>query len=312
MLFGTLCVASLAVGVESVSVTAHESHIAPIAEDLTVRTYRGVPVRGEFSAVSTAGEALTFRLAALPKKGTVSIDGASFIYTPADGKRGKDSFTYTAADECGNVSGEATVSITIEKQNTDVSYPDISPEDNPCAAVMLAEYGIYTGNRIGSCYHFGSDEALTRGEFLAMCMELADAQPLTGITRTGFYDDTDMPSWVKPYVSAALMYGLITGYPNESGSPVFSANDGISSFEAAVMLNNVLGITDVVSVSAFEKADYAPEWAVQAVANLSSCDIISGLSAKPLTRGEAADMLCAAIELIEERGRDSSLLSWAK
>ncbi len=312
MLFGTLCVASVAVGVESVTVTPHGEHIAPIAEDISITTYRGVPVKGEFRARSTAGEAMTFKVAEQPKKGTVTVDGACFIYTPADGKRGKDSFTYTAADECGNVSPEATVSIKIEKQDTDVSYPDVSPEDDPCAAIMLAEYGIYTGRRIGDCYHFGADEPMTRGEFLAMCMELADAEPLTGITRTGFYDDGEMPAWVKPYVSAALMYGLITGYPDSSGSPVFSADSEISSFEAAVMLNNVLGITDVVSVSVFDEASYAPVWAVQAVANLSSCNIISGMSGKPLTRGEAAEMLCAAIRLIEERGDDSSLLSWAK
>jgi len=303
--FGTLCAAALALD------AAENAGTAPIAEDVSLSTYRGVPVKGEFRAVSPSGEAVMFNVCRLPKKGEVAVCGELFIYTPDEGKRGRDSFTYAAVSSSGLVSKEATVSISIEKQETKISYADADEIDNPCAAVTLAEHGIYTGRKIGSCWYFGADEAVTRGEFLAMCMTLAGDEPLSGVTRTGFYDDTDMPGWVKPYVSAAVMHGLVSGYPNEYGSPVFAADDGISEFEAAVMLNNALGITDVVSVSAFEKAGYAPVWAAQAVANLSSCNIASGLSDGMLTRGEAADMLWSAMKLIDRRGKSSSLLTRA-
>lgn len=303
--FGTLCAAALALD------AAENAGTAPIAEDVSLSTYRGVPVKGEFRAVSPSGEAVMFKVCRLPKKGEVTVCGELFIYTPDEDKRGRDSFTYAAVSSSGLVSKEATVSISIEKQETKISYADADEIDNPCAAVTLAERGIYTGRKIGSCWYFGADEAVTRGEFLAMCMTLAGDEPLSGVTRTGFYDDTDMPGWVKPYVSAAVMHGLVSGYPNEYGSPVFAADDCISEFEAAVMLNNALGITDVVSVSAFEKAGYAPVWAAQAVANLSSCNIASGLSDGMLTRGEAADMLWSAMKLIDRRGKSSSLLTRA-
>ena len=152
--------------------------------------------------------------------------------------------------ESGLVSNEAKVTVNIKKQETKINYADRI--DNPCAAVTLAERGIYVGSRIGECWYFGQDEPVTRGEFLAMCMALAGQEPLEGVTRTGFFDDGDMPGWVKPYVSAAVMRGIVSGHPNETGSRVFAANDLITEFEAAVMLNNTLGITDVVSVSAFE------------------------------------------------------------
>ncbi len=301
--FGTLCAAALALD------ASEKPGSAPIAENVSVSTYRGVPVKGEFRAVSPSGEAVIFKVCRMPKKGEVAVCGPLFIYTPGEGKRGRDSFTYAAVSSGGSVSNEATVSISIEKQETKISYADADEIDNPCAAVTLAERGIYTGRKIGSCWYFGADEAVTRGEFLAMCMTLADDEPLKGVSRTGFYDDGDMPGWVKPYVSAAVMHGIVSGYPNEFGSPVFAAEQDISEFEAAVMLNNALGITDVVSVSAFEKAGYAPAWAAQAVANLSSCNIASGLSDGTLTRGEAADMLWSALKLADRRSRSSSLLT---
>ena len=302
---GTLCAGALALD------KAESPGAAPIAENIALSTYRGVPVKGEFKAVSSSGEAVIFKLCKYPKKGEVAVCGSLFIYTPYEGKRGKDTFTYAAVSTSGISSNEATVSISIEKQETKISYADADEIDNPCAAVTLAERGIYTGRKIGNCWYFGADETVTRGEFLAMCMSLAGDDPLDGVTRTGFYDDGDMPVWVKPYVSAAVMHGLVSGYPNEYGSPVFAAEDGISEYEAAVMLNNVLGITDVVSVAAFEKAEYAPVWAAQAVANLSSCDIASGVSGETLTRGKAADMLWSAIKIIDRRVKNSSLLKKA-
>ena len=288
---------------------SERSAVAPVAEDLEYDTYRGVAVKGEFRAVSPSGETFVFKLASHPKKGEVAVCGSEFVYTPGEGKRGKDCFTYTAVSESGLVSNEAKVTVNIKKQETKISYAD--EIGNPCAAVTLAERGIYVGSKIGECRYFGEDEPVTRGEFLAMCMALAGQEPLEGVTRTGFFDDGDMPGWVKPYVSAAVMRGIVSGYPNETGSPVFAANDLITEFEAAVMLNNALGITDVVSVSAFEKVDYAPVWAAQAVANLTSCSVVSGLTDGILTRGEAADILWSAIKLADGRERGSSLLGRA-
>ena len=46
-----------------------------------------------------------------------------------------------------------------------------------------------------------------------------------------------------------------------------------------------------------------PTWAAQSAANLATCGVLSldgGLSA-PLTRGEAAELLCGALELQDSR-----------
>ena len=58
---------------------------------------------------------------------------------------------------------------------------------------MLAENGIFTGEKLGDKYFFKPDTAVTPGEFLAMCPRPDDIEPLSGIIRTEFYDDDAIP-----------------------------------------------------------------------------------------------------------------------
>jgi hypothetical protein len=109
------------------------------------------------------------------------------------------------------------------------------------------------GEKLGSEYLFRPDTPVTRGEFLAMCLAMNDTETLRGITRTGFSDDESIPMWVKPYVSTALMSGIITGFKNNDGQLVFASQAPITFSEAAVILNNSLKITDVISVGAFSE-----------------------------------------------------------
>ena len=58
---------------------------------------------------------------------------------------GSDSFTYTATDSAGRVSQPATVSVTIEKAKSGVTYADTADSTAAVAAQDLAEAGIFTG-----------------------------------------------------------------------------------------------------------------------------------------------------------------------
>ena len=66
------------------------------------------------------------------------------------------------------------------------------------------------------------------------------------------------------------------------------------------MLDRSLKLSDVSYLSA---GDAVPSWAAQAAANLTACNVISsfGSGSDVLTRAEAADMLAAAMDLIEQR-----------
>jgi hypothetical protein len=79
------------------------------------------------------------------------------------------------------------------------------------------------------------------------------------------------------------------------------------------MLNNALGISDVIRTSA-RRDEAVPAWARQAAANLYACDVYTRSdfeSRKALTRADAAELLSAAIDLVEARKDKGSLLSWA-
>lgn len=174
---------------------------SPTAQALEIRTYRGIPYHAQFLAAGGEGEDLTFTVEKEPKKGTVQIDGASFTYTPEGDSTGSDSFTYTVTDSAGRVSQPATVSVTIEKAKSGVTYADTADSTAAVAAQDLAEAGIFTGAKIGDQYYFEPDKPVSRSEFLAMVMETAGDEP-TAVTMTGFCDDAAIPTWAKAYAAA--------------------------------------------------------------------------------------------------------------
>lgn len=295
--------------------TTITSNARPIAENIELETYRSVSVSARFKAVDPDGDEVTFELVDMPKKGTVKVEeDGTFTYTPDSGKRGRDTFTYIACDPKGGLSNKATVTIEIRKQQTDITYSDIAGTGLEYPAVALAERGVFMGDAIAGRYFFRPAQTVTRGEFVAMCLALSGTETLKDIVRTGFYDDDKIPQWVKPYVSTALMNGLITGCKTEDGRLVFNANDPITVAQAAVILNNMLRPTDV-SVSAFAEMTSLPSWAHQAGANLDACDILPSETADYnayLTRAQAAEMLVRSMRLLDSRDDDRSILSWVQ
>ena len=289
---------------------------APIAQSMEVETYQGIPCTGTLTAVDNEGDAFTFALAAEPKKGTVTLgeDGVSFVYTPLEKKSGGDSFTFTATDAAGNTSAPATVSITISKQKTAVSYCDMEGRSAYPAAICLAENGIYVGRQVGSTYFFDPDAELTRSEFLAMAMDVAGVEAMEDVELTGFADDGAIPTWAKGYASAAVREGIVNGVSTAEGVS-FCGEDAITLSEAASVMNRLLDVTDV---EVGDLSQVRESWAAQAVANMESVSVVSAGSfgseslSEPITRAEAAEMLAASLHLIESREDDGGLFGWLK
>lgn len=275
---------------------------APVAENMEVRVYRGVPYEGVFRAVDNEGGTLAFDIVTQPKKGTAELteDGLGFVYTPA-GKLGADSFTYTATAEEGNVSLPATVSLTIERAASGVFYADMAGERAHTAALDLAEHGVFVGAKVGQDYFFEPQRTLTRGEFVAMALAAMDLQA-EEVSMTGFCDDASIPTWAKGWAVSALNAGVISGVGTAEGV-AFRAGDGITLNEAAVVLNRLLRVTDV-DLSDYDAAD---AWCAQAVANLQSVSVIESgrFSAEEMrggvTRAQAAELLSAAMTLKESK-----------
>ena len=304
----SLCLAG-ALAVPAMALTASTAEVenaAPIAEDLSLTTYKGVAIFSRFAAVDPEGDLVTFQVVDSPARGQVTLDEndpAAFTYTPYEGKKGKDSFTYVAIDAKGNTSQPATVKIVIEKQKTTVNYSDLEGDPAHYAALRLAESGVYTGRQVGSLYCFDPDQTFTREEFLAMAMTAAGKAPLDNVTLTGFYDDGDISAWAKGYVSAALVVGTVEGSRNEVGQTVFAPSSAVTQVEAAVIIDRLLATGDVSAATSTFSAETAPAWAYQSVVNMEAVSVLSSSTDlyKPLTRAEAAVMLSSMLDVLDAR-----------
>lgn len=284
---------------------------APIAENLELTTYRNVAITQRFSATDPEGDLLTFRLVDKPARGAVAISqepgSTEFVYTPYENKTGKDSFTYVAVDAVGNTSAPATVKVRIEKAATKVTYADMEGLPAYLSALRLAEQEVFVGECMNGEYFFRPDQAVTRNEFVAMAMKVAGQDALTTISRTGFSDDTAIPTWAKGYVSSALKAGVVQGTIGPEGQIVFQGSSPVTRAEASVLLNRILRVTDVAAPTLYADSETAPVWAYQAAVNLETAGVLrtdtnGALSlSDSLSRADAAMLLTGAMDLLAAR-----------
>lgn len=264
---------------------------APVAEDSALETYRNLPNEAQLKVKDPEGQAMTYTVTRIPKRGEVVIrEDGSFIYTPKKNKVGVDSFTYTATDPAGNVSREATVTITVVKPSDATQYTDTAGKSCRFAAEWMKNTGIFVGENVNGNGCFQPEKEVSRGDFLTMLVGALEIPMDDQAEFTGFADEA--PDWLKPYLTAAMRSGLTAGWPEGNE---FRASQPITGAEAAVMLQNALDLA-VETVVADEAV---PVWAQQAVSTLSSHGI-KLCASEPLNRGQAAEIMYRVSQLKKE------------
>ena len=304
-----LAAGALIAALLSPAALAGESSGVPVARDLSFTTYKNTALTERFSALDPEGELLTYQLVRKPARGAVTMpeEGSdTFVYTPYENKTGKDSFTYVAVDASGNTSQPATVSLVIEKPKTKVTYADLSGHTAANAAIRLAEEGLFVGECLGGTYFFRPDEPMARSEFVSLLAQAAGLEGLD-VSATGFSDDDAIPDWAKPYVASTLKAGVLQGTVDSSGQAVFRPDAPITWAEASVLVDRALQITDVAQPTMGVDLSAAPVWAAQSGANLESVGLLQAETggaltlSGSLTRGEGAQLLCGALDVLAER-----------
>ena len=224
----------------TVSIRGREDK-SPVAEDSTAETYKNLASTGNLKVTDPEGQPLTYTVTRQPRRGTVTLDpGGSFTYTPKKNKVGVDSFTFTATDPAGNVSREATVTVTILKPTDAPQYTDTAGRDCSFAAEWMKHTGIFVGETLGDQSCFQPDKEVTRGEFVSMLVKALEIPTDEYLTYTGYTDE--IPTWLQPYLAAAVRSGLTAGL---SGKDVFGAGHAVTGDDAAVMLCNALQTEDL-------------------------------------------------------------------
>ncbi len=211
---------------------------APVAEDSVLETYKNLPNSGTLKVHDPEGAPLIYTVTRSPKRGDVTInEDGTFTYTPKKNKVGTDSFTYTATDPAGNVSRQATVTVQILKPCDKQQYADTIGKDCRFSAEWMRTTGIFTGEMVSGQLCFRPEQTVSRGEFVAMLVNVLGMEIDEEAGYTGFTDDC--PTWLKPYLAAALRSGLTAGW--RSGS-VFGPEKPITGAEAALLLQNALDL----------------------------------------------------------------------
>ena len=169
---------------------------APVAQDVSMETYKNLPNDGALKASDPEGEPLTFTVVRGPKRGSVEVkaDG-TFTYTPKKNKVGIDSFTYTAADPAGNVSRTATVTIQILKPSDGRKYTDTVGLDSRFEAEWLRNTGLFVGEEVGGNACFYPEKTVTREEFLTMVVKLLE---IPGGNADSVELPAGTPGWLPP------------------------------------------------------------------------------------------------------------------
>ena len=69
------------------------SGIAPVAENMEIKTYKNTSVCGMLSAYDPESDVVSFEITTKPVKGSISVEpNGSFVYTPNSDKKGRDYF----------------------------------------------------------------------------------------------------------------------------------------------------------------------------------------------------------------------------
>ncbi len=268
----------------SIAVIGKENK-APVAQDSTLETYKNLPNDGKLSVSDPEGERLTYSLARAPRRGSVELgEDGTFTYTPKHNKVGVDSFTFTAADPAGNVSREATVTVQILKPTKTGQYSDTLGQDCRFEAEWLRNTGLFEGEKVNGQECFFPDKEITKGQFLAMVVELLEV-PTDDAALVQMPADT--PQWLKPYLAAAVRSGLTEGLPQTDS---IDTDGPLTGGEAAVILQNALDLT--VNQQALDNNAYAdaPVWASSSLTVLAENGVeLSCL--ETLNRGQTAQIL---------------------
>jgi len=267
---------------------------SPVAQDSAIETYKNLPNDGTLKATDPEAQQLTFTVVRGPKRGSVELhEDGTFTYTPKKNKVGVDSFTFTATDPAGNVSREATVTVQILKPTDSKQYADTAGADCRFEAEWMRNTGLFVGEQVSGSACFYPEKTVSRGEFLAMVVEVLDI-PLEKEESISLPVTT--PQWLKPYLAAAQRSGLTDHWEQTE-----TMSEPITGEEAAVMLQNALDLT--VSTQTLEAEQPQQE-------NLSSREAASltvmaenGVqlqAGSALTRGDAAKVLYRVSKLAVE------------
>lgn len=278
---------------------------------LEVSTHRNVSVFGRLSGHDGDGDEIRFEIVSYPKNGLVTLTdpkNGEFRYTPGPEYVGKDSFRYVVIDKYGNYSAASEVNLNVSRVDMKEVLSDMGGNRAHTDAITVVEKGIMSANRDASGrLIFCPDETVTREDFLVAVMKSVGIVPPAAAS-CGFADDGNVSESARGYLAFAKEKGYVSG-TLVGGKQYFYPRNSITSAEAAVMIDNVIGgsryvVNDKGALSVFADESDVPAWAEKSMLTLMQVGVIGGNGGylypqRELTRENAAALLGAVIKLTD-------------
>ncbi len=296
--------------IECVLKVIEEVNYFPISTNgdaISTWTNEDISYYGVLNGYDPEGDALKFEVVSYPEKGLLEIINAEtgdYKYTPYESAKGKDSFTYRVRDSYGNYSGQATVNVKIKTTKTTLVFEDMNGHKAHNAVLEVGSNYMSCIKNANGTYSFEPEKTITKEEFLALVMNVMGAKNIPEITTTRFADDEHISPEYKGYFESAFALGIIEGERKTDGIYV-NPKAQITTAEASVIINKIIGAKKETSVATFADEDDIPDWAKDSITSLAEVGILSKENGKinpnsPLTRAQTAQIL---MSLLEYRGK---------
>lgn len=267
-------------------------NLCPEVQSGAYKTVKNTAVSGYITASDPESDSMRVLVVGPPVNGTVRFDGLAFTYTPYKDISGKDSFTICVVDALNNFSNKTVISIDIENPKHSFIYADMINNPSAYAAVKLRDNGVMSGQQIGGKFFFYPNHMTTRGEFLVMMLAAGGFEAsMKPTVNTGLPNDTEIPSYLKPYVKKAIDEKIW------SSEQPFIHDQIPTRAEAVVLVDRAAKITDVkdFGLGMYDLASI-PDWAIPSYKDLAAykmLDLYDNMAhpASALTNSYSADLV---------------------
>ncbi len=243
----------------------------PAAEDASAETYESVACFTPLTAPDPNGDDVTYRVTVYPRHGTLTLDGATAVYTPNEGFTGKDDFSFVASDRYGASSPERTVTFSVEKNKTGLYFTDMAGSPAHNAAIRLCADEVMTYRSGTDGYLFEPDAPVSKIDCLVMMLCLCNqAGNVTAAADSEAADDGALTAGKRGFLRKGIELGAVH---LEDG--MFRPDEPVTAADAAYMATTLLDVPALSAKQTFSDLDSTPAWACTALVSADSSGILS-------------------------------------
>jgi len=273
-----------------------------------VSTHRNVTLYGSLPCYDPEGDETVIEIVSYPETGILTLTDkyrGEYTFTPTAGYSGKDEFTYVARDKYGNYSASATVSLTVNKPRTSVTYADMKNSEGYNAALTMTEEGIMSGSQVGLDTYFYPELTVSREQFVVMAMNSLGIRDVAEVEKTVFSDDGDISEDMRSYIGVAYELGYVKGEHDANGRLCFHPKRAVTRAEAACILANMINAATPTVTPTFSDSDDIPTWAAPSIYSLNYMGILNAdggniAPMEPMTRVDTAQVLTAVMNSLRD------------